>query len=877
MKTGIIAALSALTALAASAADTFLPFEKYVNWGYTDAVKGDMQGGWTDEGPNQDARYFPFDQKTFAGVPFHIVDEKTNGGRAIFTFRGWQCNNRFLNASVPLEKPVEAKFLYLLHASCWLQDKSDIAKINVYGAGGRKHVIDLDPDRDLCNWWSWKERTIEKPNAVVGAYFDMSLGNAAAYVSKFPLPADFGPVEKVDFNKWHGSGTTWLVLAATLSDTDYPLKAETVFYTKADDVWREMNTIAPYAKPGTALDFSSVVPTKPVSETGRVLANVKGEFYFEKIGEKARFLIATCVMEDVVNNPGKDKKDVDEMMDRLRRAGYNAQRYWTGETWFETDPNVSKEEYARRQDMFGYMVKCARDRGMYFQLSFTGVEYAKVLKMKEGLRQWKDSVAKFLNSVNPYTGIAYKDDESIFCVDLNNELEFGRQRDEELGKIPTAEYTRIEMKVSEEETALVRQCGFKGLVANFLTSPSCRYDAIRWKLFDFVSRNVYFQHPPTWTSSTHLSSVRFGADHLRSAFVTHEYSRPQIISEHGYPYPQKFRHEQAFVDGAYAALNGFGGLTAFRSPLGIPVNEGASSFMMCNDPVLRSSEYLTALMFVRGDVKESPCTLRFTADADEDLKAEFDVSPSIEPYYLGFVCKTLTDYSDIAKERNEVLVPRSGTAKASMNIGATNVSGGGGKDVLADASDALKAADVIPAGNRTDPAKGVWESVTGELCMDQKRRRLTVCTPRLQGVTAVKGDSCAVGDIAVRNLSVNAGVAFASIDGTKPLKKASRILLVFATDAVNSEAIYMNRFREDIKPKMGWPKQLGHAPILIETGSAELTLKNVNAANLKLWSLNVDGTRAEEIPVTAPADTLKFKLDTAKLKAPSVYFELAEK
>ena len=877
MKTLVVATLGVLAASVVGAADTFLPFEKYVNWGYTDAVKGDFKGGWTDEGPGQDARYFPFDQKTFAGVPFHIIDEKTNDGRALFTFRGWQCNNKFLNASVPLEKPVEAKFLYVLHAVSWLQDKDNIAKINVFGEGGKKHVIDLKPDRDLCNWWSWKERIIEKPNAVVGAYFEMPLGNCAAYVSKFPLPAGFGPVTKVDFNKWHGSGTTWIVMAATLSDTDYPINAETVFYTKADDVWREMNTITPYAKPGTALDFSALIATKPVKETGRVLANEKGEFYFEKTGKTARFLIATCVMEDVINKPGKTKADVDEMMDHMRRAGYNAQRYWTGETWFEIDPKVSKEEYARRQDLFGYMVKCARDRGMYFQLSLTGVEYAKVLKMKEGLRQWKDSVAKFMSTVNPHTGVAYKDEESIFCVDLNNELEFGRVRDAELGKIPTPQYTEIEMQVCREELETLRKSGFKGLAANFLTSPSCRYDAIRWKLFDFVSRNIYFSHPPTWTSTTHLSSVRFGADHYRSAFVTHEYSHPQIISEHGYPYPQRKRHDQAFVDGAYAALNGFGGLTAFRSPLGIPVQEGATAFMMCNDPVLRSSEYLTALMFVRGDVKESPCTLRFTANADDDLKRGFDDSPSIEPYYLGFVCKTLTDYSSITRKSNEVLFPRAGTAKASMNIGASNVAAGGGEETQTQAFMALKDAKFIPAGNKTDPKNGIWESVTGELCMNQPLRRLTVDTPRIQGMTAVKGDSYRFKDVIVRNLGIDAGVALASIDGKKPLKEASRILVVFATDAVNSEAIYMNRFREDIKPKMGWPKQLGHAPILIETGSVEIGLRNANAKKLKLWALNVDGTRAEEIPVSATATALKFTLDTAKLKAPSVYFELAER
>jgi len=100
---------------------------------------------------------------------------------------------------------------------------------------------------------------------------------------------------------------------------------------------------------------------------------------------------------------------------------------------------------------------------------------------------------------------------------------------------------------------------------------------------------------------------------------------------------------------------------------------------------------------------------------------------------------------------------------------------------------------------------------------------------------------------------------------------------VFATDAVNSEAIYTNRFRNDIKPHMGWPKQLGHAPLLIETGSVEIALRNVNAKKLHLWALDVDGTRLEEIPLTAKASAVTFTLDTKKLKVPSVYFELAEK
>ena len=859
------------------AADTFLPFEKYVNWGYSDEVKGDLKGGWTDEGPNQDGRYFPFNQKTFAGVPFHIVDEKTNGGKALFTFRGWQCNNRFINAVVPLEKPATANFLYLLHTVSWLQDKNNFGKIIVYGANGGKHVIEINPDRDLCNWWHWQKMIEEKPNAVVGAYFEMSLGNAAAYVSKFALPASLGPVSKVEFSKFSGSGTTWIVMAATLSDTDYPIQAETVFYTKADEKWHPMKTMEPYAKPGTALDFSELLPTKPLAERGRVLANDRGELYFEKTKEKARFLFATCVMEDLIAKKDVTKRDIEEMTDHMRRAGYNAQRFWTSSVWFETEPKVTKEEYARRQDLFGYVVKCARDRGMYFQLSLHGIDYAKLFNDPKEAQRWKDSVAKLFNTVNPYTGIAYKDDESIFCVDLNNELEFARMRDAGLQKIGAEKYTEMEVKLSEDEIAHVRALGFKGLIANFLTQSVCRYDAIRWKLFDFVSRNLYYCHPPTWTSTVHLSSVRFGAGHYRSAFLTHEYTKPQIISEHGYAYPQMLRHEQAFVDGAYGALNGFAGLTAFRSPLGIEPEKGASAFMMCNDPILRSSEYLTALMFLRGDVKEAPATVRFAADPEADLKSDFGIAPSAEPYYAGFVCKALTDYTKNPKLNGEVIIPRSGTAKATMSIGDTRIAGGGGKETLAAALAALKQEGLLPEGNLTDPDAGVYESVTGELKMEQTKRRLTINTPRLQGMTAIEGDGYRFADVQLRNLTVKAAVALASIDGKKPLKEANRILLVFATDAVNDQSIYTNRFRADIKPGMGWPKQLGKAPLLIETGSVEIALKNANAKKLHLWAINVDGSRAEEIPVKATAKGLSFTLDTAKLKQPTVYFELAEK
>ena len=43
---------------------------------------------------------------------------------------------------------------------------------------------------------------------------------------------------------------------------------------------------------------------------------------------------------------------------------------------------------------------------------------------------------------------------------------------------------------------------------------------------------------------------------------------------------------------------------------------------------------------------------------------------------------------------------------------------------------------------------------------------------------------------------------------------------------------------------------------------------------MKLYALDFTGAHREEIPVTVSGDTVSAVVDTAKLKSPTVYFEL---
>ena len=152
--------------------------------------------------------------------------------------------------------------------------------------------------------------------------------------------------------------------------------------------------------------------------------------------------------------------------------------------------------------------------------------------------------------------------------------------------------------------------------------------------------------------------------------------------------------------------------------------------------------------------------------------------------------------------------------------------------------------------------------------MDIPRNYMQIDTPRLQGVCAEAGTKAKLRDFEVRNMTTRGNVALISIDGTRPIRDAKRLLLVLATNALNSNMLFEDK-------EMRFMLKGGKMPILLQTGRFEVAFRNGSAAKMKAYALRMNGERLAELPLKRNGNELVLSVDTAALPAgPAIYYEL---
>ena len=67
-------------------AEVFADFSSSANMGFADSKEKDGKGGWSDQGPDNDASGFDFRKSSYSGVPFHVTDPAKNNGKSVLTF-----------------------------------------------------------------------------------------------------------------------------------------------------------------------------------------------------------------------------------------------------------------------------------------------------------------------------------------------------------------------------------------------------------------------------------------------------------------------------------------------------------------------------------------------------------------------------------------------------------------------------------------------------------------------------------------------------------------------------------------------------------------------------------------------------------------------
>ncbi|MCK6487365.1 MAG: hypothetical protein L6R48_03325, partial [Planctomycetes bacterium] len=424
----------------------------------------------------------------------------------------------------------------------------------------------------------------------------------------------------------------------------------------------------------------------------------------------------------------------------------------------------------------------------------------------------------------------------------------------------------------------------EGLAAVGYPGLAVQYDAINLLLHHAVHARTnavachgYHAHPSDYSMPGSRciqdGAVAGGAAYFLSRLSGRLVDRPYLVTEYSTPYWHRYRHEEGLLYPAYASLQGCAAITAHECAVALhPV--ALQDFYLGRDPINRANQALAALIYAGGAVARSPSQVEVPLDdafvfSGSNAVASVDAGQARVALLCGFGLR----YQGRPRPADVPEAPASRLALRPDGRGvvvATAFAAGtaeGGGDVAGRTIAAVKAAGILPAGNRTDHAAGIYHSDTGEILLETKAQRLVVVSARAAGAVVKPGASADAGALTAIASDVPATVAVAALDG-RPLTDSRRLLLVYATDAVNTG--------HETSADRVVLRKLGTLPVLAETGAMAARLRNANAAALRCHALALDGSRRDTVPVTAADGVLSLAIDTARLAGgPAVFFELS--
>lgn len=904
-----------------------LDFTAKANMGLIDEVGGDGKGGWSDQGPDNDGRSFQryFRWKSFAGIPFQLLPE----GKSVLTMKSGHFPQGPESVRFDLPANTSAKCLYLLHTLCWgPEQKIQVGTIDIQYADGKTQKIELLCWRDVGDWWN----PGPLPNAYPALYgLTGSGGSVAIYLSRFPLEHD-NPVS-VTFRS-ADSEAIWIISGATLTAQDLALPKFELYSAVPGKEWIPVKRFPKNRRTdGSALDVSGYLPNGKAGEFGRVIA--KGDhFAFEKAPDrKVRFF--TCAVETLFHSKADIDIFVKELrkngynMVRTHFLDHNM----IGGKEKELDFNPADLDlfdymiFAMKENGIYLNFDC--------MTSWNGYAPGFIWTMQDRNRKkntiyfdpavrehWWKGVETLLCRKNPYTGmrliedpvlaltVGFNEQEFAFIYDFDGKLvapawrKFLKEGYRTIGALKKAWgekasayrsfddvpcFTPAE-SLQDRDAALflkkteselfdwyrdqLRGMGYKGLITNYNMAKNLHYGNLRSSTsMDFVAINSYHAHPSADSNAMNQpSSISWTGGVFRDIMSAHLAEKPFLVTEHGHVFWNRYRYEQGFVVGAYAAFQDIGGLTVHAAPYSVSDPEKIRAFKLWNDPVNTASEFLTFFAFVRGDVQPSPTGVRISVDADGMYRSgKMGKGLSINQTRLALMTGFSLEYigklhPQTPLRPHELRLKQSGESRV-----ITSASGFSATSDLSNANGPetvkfLKQQKILPPDNRSN-GETLFESSTGELTMDTLHKYLAVNTPRLQGICADPGTSAELADFRIHSMSTPGCLAAVAVDGLKPLREAKRIVIVYSTNALNSGMKFTS-------PEMTRRVQKGGNDVVLKTGRFTVALRNRNAPGLRLYPLDLAGNRLKTIvPEKVAGDVAQFTVDTSKDGA-SLFFEV---
>lgn len=574
MTTALVA--GALLAFAAHAdMDYQIDLSKIANMDFKDEAAGDGKGGWSDQGPDNDMQGFDFSRKDYEGVTFSVLDPAKNGGRAVLTFDSPHAKTGLVSARVDFSPAPKARFLYLLHTSCWNQGPAGtpIGAVEARFADGSKVRQEVRAGTDVADWWN----ASNGPNAQIVAKRTGNGGELGVFLSKFKLSDKDAQAKSIEL-KTSGKAV-WIVLGATLSSKDVELKDKSLVFTTNGE-WLPVDLDDVQVKAGSALDLSPFLEPGPAGSHGRAVVAKDGALAFEDSPDTPRRLFGFTGFFTTIDKFDTGVKEASHALIRnyaalCRRQGYDVVRPMALEYFLMGKAQADCQFNPARLDLVDKLIAELKAQGVYTCLTIAAerlgskayptpsMRSSYKVKMYTGDKdvraRWKAVAETMLSHVNPYTGLAWKDDPAIAIVEFYNEQELGLLRlalypenhkpanerwrawllekyrspaalalawgkpslagKEAFAKLelPTLGGSRWEYSASSlgtkadndfclfvsalarEELAwcegVVRNAGYKGLFSQFDCSKQTLDSSVRWEGSPVVAMHVYHSHP----------------------------------------------------------------------------------------------------------------------------------------------------------------------------------------------------------------------------------------------------------------------------------------------------------------------------------------------------------------------------------------------
>lgn len=898
----ITAASLALTVRCGEGKGIPLDLRRAVNAGFADDVAGDGKGGWTDQGPENDLRMLTPGRQVMKGITFDVIDPAKNGGRSCIMLAGGARPDFPYSAVCEVPENVSGTTLYLLHAIAW--PGPQVGSVKVTYRDGSADTFEVRGGREVGNWWA--------PVSCSNGEVVWAAENVLAYVGLFrsrfalrPLP-----VARVEFRSARKS--VWGIVGATVSDWEAPRSEVAPYFIVAGDEWREIPFYKEIEK-GSILDFSDTLDA-PAGKYGPLVRRGDKLVFRDRPETPVRFYGTNISGTSFY----LDKAQADRFADRMAACGFNQIRiHHHDEPLTDT---VSTRLQPERMDQLEYLIAALKKRGIYVStdLYVSRVpgrgeipefpdrviaygEYKGLFWIMDSVfENWKEYCRAFLNHVNPYTGLALKDDPVLISINIINEgnidktaeasplvrehyrkayLEWLaakklREPDDRDGRqrLFSAFLLETYRRRSRQMVEFVREQGVTCILAdsNMLTGPML---SVMRSGYDFVDNHVYWAGPSGTYDVPSACSQRSAVSHGTSPdeiFLTRLYGKPFSVSEFDFCKPNVFRAEGPLMMASYAGLQGWDMLCQFAWSHwngDITKDLVANHFNIANDCVKALSNQLGAALFRSGSVRPAPAALVTVIGSADGLIAGQEYSMSLSR--LGRVVRLGGIVGNGTDDPMKSLPP---DTVALIDTGDNFPEYRGklpvldarrkGNDFLAK----LKALRVVP-DDLIDLESGRLDGANGQIFSNTRKQTFSVLTPECEAFILPSGENWSGKFWQVRNLKGRGVFAALSRDG-RPLAESRRILLFHLTDTQAFKAKFSS-------PEMTLIERWGQLPHMAAAGTAEVSFPAGEGA--ELYALDTAGRRLAPVPLTLREGRVSARLNVFNPFGQTMLYELVRK